>query len=50
MKYLNTNEAKVCSPLGSCVTVYGRTAEIVNGIAIVAAVFAAIILITKAMR
>ncbi len=48
-KYNQNDKATVCAQ-DSCVTVFGDTAHIVNGIAVVTAVLLAISLIDKALN
>lgn len=48
-KYNQNNKATVCADK-NCVTVYGETAKIVNGIVIAAVVFVGLALLAKALR
>lgn len=48
-KYNQNDKATVCSR-NHCVTVYGNTARIVNGIAVTAAALIALALLAKALR
>ncbi|MBX3165131.1 MAG: hypothetical protein KF900_11695 [Bacteroidetes bacterium] len=48
-KYRQNNKAKVCADK-NCVTVYGDTAKIVNGIAITTVAFVGLALLAKALR
>lgn len=48
-KYNQNEKATVCAQ-NNCVTVYGDTARIVNGIAVTAAALIALALLAKALR
>jgi len=48
-KYQQNEKATVCTQ-DTCVTVFGDTARIVNGIAVVAAILLAISLLDKALN
>lgn len=48
-KYNQNNKATVCADK-NCVTVYGETAKIVNGIVLAAVIFVGLALLAKALR
>lgn len=49
LKRYNSEKATICAS-NKCITVYGQTAQMLNTIAVVTAIFIAMAYITKALR